>query len=160
MAVQSIGFRVSKEDIATTVDIINQIKIDAPTLEKLKDRVLADIVEINDVNLASENINNISKTHRYSTLLMTAEEECKKLKLLMRRLKSQLRIFLRINSERLLSERDIDAAIEKYGPYMRLQNAIDQQESLVAFLERTVKLFQQRSFAIRNAIDMKKHDLI
>jgi CHAD domain-containing protein len=126
------------------------------TDEQLKE-IAKDVAPVNEFDIIAECQNSPNVTQKYLEWVFQQKRRLKKLKRMLNQLEGQLYQYYKCDFEITLSNSsDIMRFVWKDKKYITMKEAYDDQESLVEFLEETVKNLKNKSFMLRNIIDCKK----
>jgi hypothetical protein len=131
-------------------------KTDIGSIEKLKKQVEDDLA-LDRTNVLEEAQNNCVKYHRYLTLLYTEKANLSKLEDLRIKLNGKLYHYYKFEYDhKLASGTEISIYINKNDKMIIINNNITIMKEKIKYIEGIIECFKQRSFMIRNLIDVIK----
>lgn len=141
--------------------------MDILNIEELREKVEEEI-KFNDYNIVEENQINQAKQHHYLTLLDTEVEKLNDLDKKKDQLYRWLYEFYRWGtSEKIYPKRQFDKHLKSEeikiyihgdSKWIKFMKIYEKQEAVVKYLERVVKMFENRSYAITNGVKLLKHE--
>ena len=120
---------------------------------------LDDSFQINQRNLDTEVMKTISKLHYYNSILSEEKLQLKKIIRKKNEIYGKLYEKYRFNYDMKLDKGEISHWIERNPLWQKINNYYESHKELCDFIERTLKSFQNKSFAIKNLIDLKRIEL-
>ena len=121
--------------------------------QEFKDKVASDL-KIDD--LGKENLTNHAKQLFYLQLLIESRFYLHKLEKLKDAVYQKLYHHYKFEFNHELRGAEIEIYIRANEEYKKINQPIREKEAEIDYLEEIVKMFQNRNFSIKNAIDLQK----
>ena len=113
--------------------------------------------EIDEFGLVKENCTIINRTQRYIEEYYKQKRKLNYIENYLKKKKGELFEFYKTRYEiKLTSSNDIMIFIEKDDKYQKALEVYSEQKSVVDFLDKTIKNMQNKGFALRNLVELKK----
>lgn len=131
-----------------------------PTItEEFRKRVEEDC-KIDTFDLVRENASYVNRTQVYIEEYYKQSRKLSSLDLMVKEKKAHLLIFYKRDFEiKLTSMTDIMTMIEGDPKFQKLMKYYNEQKSVVEYLQQTIKNMQQKSYALKNLIELRKEDV-
>lgn len=131
-----------------------------PTItEEFRKRVEEDC-KIDTFDLTRENASYVNRTQVYIEEYYKQSRKLSSLDLMVKEKKAHLLIFYKRDFEiKLTSMTDIMTMIEGDPKFQKLMKYYNEQKSVVEYLQQTIKNMQQKSYALKNLIELRKEDV-
>jgi len=130
-------------------------------LTALQEQVLKDLNEIDRKNLVTESNHNISKYHRYLSLLTEERITFAKMKTKKELFDGEVNEYYRFHWDKStkLTESAIGKYVAAHPLITSISNLVRVEEAIVEYLEGVVQTFGNRNFTIKNIIEASKLEL-
>ncbi len=130
-------------------------------LEELQEQVKSDLNEIDRKNLITESNHNISKYHRYLSLLTEERITFAKMKTKKELFDGEVNEYYRFHWDKStkLSETAISKYVAAHPLITSISTLVRVEEAIVDYLEGVVQTFGNRNFTIKNIIEASKLEL-
>jgi hypothetical protein len=130
-------------------------------LEKLKKEVEDDLKfsHLDKEGMEMEIINTISKQQRWAGRLASEKNTLKRLEDYLKRTYANIWQYYRYERSdlALTSKSDIEQMIIRFPKYVKCEVILEQQKSVVEFLEQSLHSFRNKNFALKNIIENRKY---
>lgn len=115
--------------------------------------------QINQKDLNGEVMKTISKLHYYTSLLSEEKLVLKRISRKKNEIYGKLYEKYRFNYDMKLDKGEIEHWINREPMWQKVSTYYESHKELCDFIERTIKSFQNKSFAIKHMIDIKRIEL-
>lgn len=113
--------------------------------------------ELQITDLITDNQNNLGLQHFYLQLYINSKSELIKLDRIVESCYKELYNHYRFEFPKVLkSASEIDIYIKGDEKYKKVKSILDLKTLEVKYLEEIIRMFQNRAFAIKNAIELEK----
>lgn len=112
--------------------------------------------ELKILDLPGANMTNISKQHFYHTRYIDAKKELIRLKRSMDTIYQELYHYYKYEYDYKLTGKEIEIYLKSNKKYKVLNKTILMKELEMEVLEEVIKLFRNRGFTIKNALEINK----
>lgn len=106
--------------------------------------------------IPQENLKNTAKQHFYLQLLMNKKSQYYRLEAIRNKTYKDKYHYFKFEYQYELKAHEVDLYINADEEYRKIKKLIKDVELEMEYLEQIVKLFQNRAFLIKNAIDLQK----
>ena len=129
--------------------------------EILKKSVEIDLCHIDETNLIQEQNKNISKLHKYITIVSEEKYTYKKISNVQAGIRNELYDYYKFNWDKStkLTESAINTYIEGHKCYIAIDTYLALSENINKYLENVISIFKDRNYAIKNIIEVRKIEL-
>jgi oligoribonuclease NrnB/cAMP/cGMP phosphodiesterase (DHH superfamily) len=130
---------------------------------ELSDEFLENVVkdtEINDFQLKEQLRTVTNKTQRYIEELYKQKRKLKQLERFVKKVKGELFQHYKNDFEiKLTSSSDVMTFVERDKKYQTAKRHYDDLETIVDFLDRTIKNMNNKAWTLRNMVELEKMNL-
>ena len=120
---------------------------------------LDDSFQINSKDLNGEVMKTISKLHYYTGMLAEEKLVLKRINRKKNEIYGKLYEKYRFNYDMKLDKGEVEHWINREPMWQKIETYYESHKELCDFIERTIKSFQTKSFAVKNLIDIKRIEL-
>jgi conjugal transfer/entry exclusion protein len=134
-----------------------------PVSFELSEQFLEDIVkdtEVDDYNLKEQLRNVVNKTQRYIEELYRQKRKLKQMDRFVKKKKGELFEYYKNEFEiRLTSSSDILIFVERDKKYQIAKKHFDDLETIVDFLDRTIKNMNNKAWVLQKMVELEKMNI-
>jgi len=121
---------------------------------------IAKDTEIDDFNLKEQLRTVVDKTQKYVEELYRQKRKFKQVDRRLRKIKGELYQYYKTDFEiKLTSSSDVLIFVERDSKYQTIKKHYDDLESIVDFLDRTIRNMNSKGWSLRNMVEMEKMNI-